>query len=55
MVHTHTKYYYARDVKRLFFLQVGLIENGYLICGGTYVIGTGGVVKVITAAHCLSR
>ncbi|XP_052268645.1 trypsin alpha-like [Dreissena polymorpha] len=34
--------------------QVGLIENGYLICGGTYVIGTGGVVKVITAAHCLS-
>ncbi|XP_052266721.1 trypsin alpha-3-like isoform X2 [Dreissena polymorpha] len=34
--------------------QVGLVENGYLICGGTYVIGTGGVVKVITAAHCLS-
>ncbi|XP_053382479.1 trypsin alpha-3-like [Mercenaria mercenaria] len=34
--------------------QVGLIENGYLICGGTYVLGNDGTVKVITAAHCLS-
>jgi len=34
-------------------LQVGLVENGYLICGGTYVLGNDGTVKVITAAHCL--
>lgn len=36
-----------------FFEQVGLIESGYLICGGTYVLGNDGYVKVITAAHCL--
>ncbi|XP_052821449.1 trypsin alpha-3-like [Mya arenaria] len=34
--------------------QVGLVENGYLICGGTYVIGPDGNPRVITAAHCLS-
>ncbi|KAL4239197.1 Trypsin-like serine protease [Mactra antiquata] len=35
--------------------QVGLIESGYLICGGTYVNGNAaGSVKVVTAAHCLS-
>ncbi|XP_052821461.1 trypsin alpha-3-like [Mya arenaria] len=34
--------------------QVGLVENGYLICGGTYVIGNDGSPKVITAAHCLN-
>ncbi|XP_052266719.1 trypsin alpha-3-like isoform X2 [Dreissena polymorpha] len=33
--------------------QVGLLENGILIGGGTYVVGAGGVVKVITAAHVL--
>lgn len=35
--------------------QVGIVEDGYLICGGTYVIGTGGAVKVITAAHCVEN
>ncbi|XP_060596813.1 trypsin alpha-3-like [Ruditapes philippinarum] len=34
--------------------QVGLIENGYLICGGTYVLGNDGTVKVVTAAHCIT-
>ncbi|XP_060596814.1 serine protease 48-like [Ruditapes philippinarum] len=33
--------------------QVGIVENGYLICGGTYVTGNNGQVEVITAAHCV--
>ncbi|KAL4239196.1 Suppressor of tumorigenicity 14 protein [Mactra antiquata] len=34
--------------------QVGLVNQGYLICGGTYINGSAaGSIKVVTAAHCL--
>ncbi|XP_053382489.1 transmembrane protease serine 9-like [Mercenaria mercenaria] len=35
--------------------QVGIVENGYLICGGTYVLGGRGEVVVVTAAHCVEN